>query len=106
MSVITDKRLDELLLQSPAERITKEYMDSRIRATSFLRMPMTPTVTVATIELDNGYSVRGESACVNIENYNQEIGEKVAYDNAYSKLWSVFGFLLAEKNFIQKKGAE
>ena len=47
--------------------------------------------------LDNGFSVSGESACVNPENYNQQIGEKIAFDNAFRQLWPLFGFLLAEK---------
>jgi hypothetical protein len=47
------------------------------------------TVTVCSIKLDNGYSVRGESACVNPENYNREIGEKIAYDNAFSCCGSI-----------------
>jgi Phage protein (N4 Gp49/phage Sf6 gene 66) family len=58
-------------------------------------------VTIGSITLDNGYSVRGESACVNPENYNQQIGEKIAYDNAFRQLWPLFGFLLAEKNKLK-----
>lgn len=94
--LIDDERLDELLAASPAERITKEYIQGRIADKQFTRL--LPTVTVCSIVLDNGYSVRGESACVNLENYNQEIGERIAYDNAFDKLWALFGFLLAEKN--------
>lgn len=95
-TMIDDKKLDELLAASPAERVTKEYIESRIADKQFTRL--LPTVTICSIVLDNGYSVRGESACVNPENYNQEIGERIAYDNAFDKLWSLFGFLLAEKN--------
>ena len=93
MELITDKKLDELLAASPAERVTKEYIESRIASTEFHRIG--ETVTLCNITLDNGFSVRGESACVNPENYNQQIGEKIAYDNAFRLLWSPFGFLLA-----------
>lgn len=106
-NVITNERLDELLAASPAERVTKEYMESRIAVTSFHKIEdanspvvVAPTATICNILLDNGYSVRGESACVNVANYNQEIGEKVAYDQAFTKLWPLFGFLLAEKNHL------
>jgi len=54
------------------------------------------TVTICSITLDNGYSVRDESACVDPANFNREIGEKIAYDRAFNKLWQLFGFLLAE----------
>lgn len=95
--MLDDKQLGEALEKSPAPRVTKEQIDKRIAATTFTRIA--ETVTICQIVLDNGYSVRGESACVNPANYNQEIGERFAHDNAYNKLWPLFGFLLAEDNF-------
>lgn len=103
MKIITNDRLDELLAASPAERVTPDYMKSRITDTKFHKLG--PTLTHCTLHLDNKYEVTGESACVNPENYNQEIGEKIAYDNAFRQLWPLFGFLLAEKNLLNKKAA-
>lgn len=97
--LLNDNELNAALEASPAERVTKEYIERRIAETTFTRF--SDTVTIANIKLDNGYSVRGESACVNPENYNQGIGERIAADNAFDKLWPLFGFLLAEKNFQQ-----
>lgn len=97
--MLNDQELNAALEASPAERITKEYIQSRIKESFDDQLPSTPTVTIVTIVLDNGYSVRGESACVNPENYNKEIGVRIAYDNAFAKLWALFGFLLAEKNY-------
>jgi hypothetical protein len=99
MDVITNEKFEEMLAASPAERVTKEYMESRIASTEFHRPG--ETVTICSITLDNGYSVRGESACVNPENYNQQIGEKIACENAFRQLWPLFGFLLAEKNTLK-----
>lgn len=99
MELITNEKLDEMLAASPAERVTPEYMKSRITSTDFTRIG--ETVTHARIVLDNGFSVSGESACVNVANYNQQIGEKIAYDNAFRQLWPLFGFLLAEKNKLK-----
>lgn len=100
--MIDDQKLEELLQASPAPRVTKEYMESRIPVTpEFTRLGA--TVTHCRIVLDNGFSVSGESACVNPENYNQEIGEKIAYDNAFRQLWPLFGFLLAESNKLNGK---
>jgi len=48
--------------------------------------------------------VRGESACVNPANYNQQIGEHYALIDAKRKLWPLFGFLLAEDNFRGNQG--
>jgi uncharacterized protein YijF (DUF1287 family) len=99
MDSITNEKLEELLAASPAERVTPEYMKSRIADTTLTRIG--ETVTYCRIVLDNGFSVSGESACVNPENYNQQIGEKIAYDNAFRQLWPLFGFLLAEKNKLK-----
>ncbi len=101
MTTIADKELEALLTLCPAERVTKEYIDSRIKDTTFAKME--DTTTICRITLDNGYTVNGFSACVNPENYNKEIGEKIAYDNAYRELWPLFGFILAEKNKLRKE---
>lgn len=98
--MIDNEELQALLALSPAQRVTPELMEGRIVDTRFDRY--SETITICQITLDNGFSVRGESACVNPENYNQEIGEKIAYDNAFRQLWPLFGFLLAETNFIVK----
>ena len=98
--MLNDRELDEALWKSPKPRMTQEYIESRIADKKFTRL--LPTVTICSILLDNGYSVRGESACVNPENYNQQIGERIAYDDAFEKLWPLFGFLLAEKQKLSR----
>lgn len=52
--------------------------------------------TICNLYLQNGFTVRGESACVAVENFNKEIGEKIAYENAVDKVWLLEGYLLAE----------
>lgn len=59
--------------------------------------------TICNLYLQNGFTVRGESACVAIENYNKEIGEKIAYENAVDKVWILEGYLLAEDRYREKK---
>lgn len=58
--------------------------------------------TICNLYLQNGFTVRGESACVTIENYNKEIGEKIAYENAVDKVWQLEGYLLAEDRYREK----
>ena len=54
-------------------------------------------LTVCVLTLENGFNVTGESACVSPENFNKEIGEKIAKDNAINKIWSLEGYLLKEQ---------
>lgn len=98
MNVISNEQLEQKLAASPAPRVTKEQIESRIKDITYSRFD--ETVTLCNIKLDNGYSVRGESACVNLANYNEEIGNKLAFENAFGKLWPLFGFLLAESNLL------
>lgn len=107
-TLLTEGELTRALKSSPADKVTKEYMEGRIEEVIFMQMHHTKrlddTTTICTIYLDNGFSVRGESACVNPENYDKDIGEKIAYENAFKQLWPLFGFVLAEKQF--QAGAE
>lgn len=98
--MLNDQELEQKIEATTAPRVTKEQIEARISDVTFTRL--NDTVTICNIMLDNGYSVRGESACVNPENYRQDIGERIAYDNAFQCLWPVFGFLLAEDQFRSK----
>lgn len=52
----------------------------------------------AVLTTKNGFAVTGRpSASVSPENDNQEIGEKVAYDNAFNELWPLMGYELKSK---------
>lgn len=54
-------------------------------------------LTFCVLVLRNGYTVTGESACASPENYNAEIGRRIARENAVGKVWPLLGFLLKEK---------
>jgi hypothetical protein len=53
-------------------------------------------LTVCIMTMHNGYIVTGESSCVSKENYQQELGETYAYENALDKLWALEGYLMRE----------
>lgn len=55
------------------------------------------TLTFCVLILKNGFTVTGESACASPENFDPEIGKKIAYENARNKIWMLEGYLLKEK---------
>lgn len=55
------------------------------------------TINICRIVLDNDFPTRGESARVDLANFDKKIDERIACDQAPSKLWPLFGFLLAER---------
>ena len=79
-----------------APRITPSDIDDAIKDVAFYIFPGTQ-LTVCCLTLQNGYNVTGESACASPENFNKEVGEKVAYDNARQKIWALEGYLLKQK---------
>lgn len=54
-------------------------------------------LTVCCIELPNGFTVTGESACASPENFNAELGRKIAFENAKQKVWALEGYTLRNK---------
>lgn len=99
-----DKQLDAAIAAQPYEKVTKEGMEARIKSVDYHTLPNS-TVTICNITLDNGFSVRGESACVDPRNFNMEIGRNIAHRQAFDKLWPLFGFLLSEVRLLRAKGA-
>lgn len=51
-------------------------------------------LTFCVLVLRNGFTVTGESACASPENFNAEIGRKVARANAVAKVWPLMGYEL------------
>ena len=54
-------------------------------------------LTFCVLVLRNGFTVTGESACASPENFDAELGRKIARQNAINKVWPLLGFLLKEK---------
>ena len=76
-----------------APRVTPERIDSIIVGEDYFIFPNT-TVTICLLKLANGFSVTGESACASPENFDQEIGRKVAKAQAREKIWALEGYAL------------
>lgn len=53
--------------------------------------------TICILTLRNGFTVTGESACASPENFNAEIGRKIARQNAVQKIWPLMGYALKER---------
>lgn len=54
-------------------------------------------LTFCVIQLSNGFTVTGESACASPENFDADIGRKIARENAIQKIWMLEGYLLKQK---------
>jgi hypothetical protein len=62
-----------------------------------------PLLTFCVLVLRNGFTVTGESACASSENFDAEIGRKIARQNAVAKIWPLEGYLLKQRLHDQQQ---
>ena len=79
-----------------APRLTPDLIDSKIEYCEYFRVTNT-TVTICAMVLKNGFTVVGKSAAVSTDNFDAELGKKIARDDAREQIWSLEGYLLKEK---------
>ena len=75
------------------------YSDDQVRGD--LKNAETPEslglLTFCVLVLKNGFTVTGESACASPENFDAEIGRKIARENAEQKIWPLMGYHLKQQ---------
>ena len=89
-----EQEIQEKGLNAP--RLNPAMIDETIQSEQYHVFPGT-TMTVCALTLRNGYIVTGESAAASPENFDKDIGRKIARDNARNKIWALEGYLLRDK---------
>lgn len=74
----------------PKYGLTPDFLKSQIDNVTFNRFGETGIQCVLTLR--NGYTVTGESGCVDPAIFDRSIGETIAYENAFDKLWQILGY--------------
>lgn len=57
----------------------------------------TALLTFCVLVLQNGFTVVGKSACASPENFDAEMGRRIARQDAVSQLWPLLGFNLKQR---------
>jgi hypothetical protein len=76
------------------DTIVGEYYAPRMQSSEH---PSISCLTICILVLRNGFTVTGESACASPENFDEELGRKIARRNAESKIWALEGYQLRTK---------
>jgi hypothetical protein len=79
-----------------APRVTPDRIESVIIKEQYHVFEGT-TFTSCLLTLENGFTVHGESACASPENFDAELGRKIARENAKNKIWALEGYLLRQR---------
>lgn len=86
--------LEDRIASKPAPKVTRAQLDALIRCKTFYHHGL---LTMCVLDLQNGFTVLGQSACADERNFDAQIGEELAYLDAYSKLWPLEGYLLRQR---------
>lgn len=90
-----------------APRLSPELIDAQIVGETYFRgtdglhqtkdaWPLS-CLTICVLVLHNGFTVVGKSACASPENYDSELGMKIARDNAREQIWALEGYALRSR---------
>lgn len=89
-----EKEIQDKKLAAP--RVTPDRLEEVIVSEQY-HVFQNSTFTACLLTLQNGYTVLGESACASPENFNADLGRKIARDNAKNKIWALEGYLLRQE---------
>lgn len=79
-----------------APRLTPAGLNAKITGEQYHLFPGT-TLTVCCLTLANGFTVTGQSAAASPENFDADLGRKIARADAREKIWPLEGYLLRQQ---------
>jgi hypothetical protein len=90
-----------------APRLTTEHIDAQIaaeywgRASALFARSLPDDalkcLTIYVMTLKNGYTIIGKSACASPENYDADLGRKIAREDARRQIWALEGYVLRSR---------
>lgn len=83
-------------------KVTLEGIQAKIKGETYLVLPDGRT-TLCVLTLENGYTIKGLSACVDAAEFNLDLGRKYAFEDALRQIWPLEGYLLAENLFQEER---
>ncbi len=98
-SVETTEEMSKAVQKTP-NRVSLDSIKAKIAGVEFLYPACNTTMTIAVVQMANGFVVLGKSAPADPENFNQELGKTFAEEDAIRQLWQLEGYLLRDKLHI------
>lgn len=106
---MNNEELEQLLQDKElnAPRVTLGMINDAV-SKSFVTFTVLPntTTTICQVGLPNGFTLMGSSACISKENFNVEVGQHVALDNAKSKMWALMGYAMMDDAYNERLRGE
>ncbi|MBX3580088.1 MAG: hypothetical protein KF723_23030 [Rhizobiaceae bacterium] len=80
-----------------ADRVTLESLHAKIERIETLNPPICPHMTIAVVQLKNGFVLVGKSAPADPANFDAELGKKFATEDCIRQMWTLEGYALRER---------
>lgn len=93
--MLTNEKRDEMIADRQARTVTVKSIEDKIICQE--HPEVSGTLTICVLTMKNGFKVIGKSACAHPENFDAELGQKIAYDDAFKQIWALEGYLLREE---------
>lgn len=74
--------------------ITKAMIDEIVAKSTFEACTVFNKCTVVAMKLPNGFVLVESSACVDPENYDEEMGKRICTEKLINKVWELEGYRL------------
>lgn len=62
--------------------------------------------TYVTVQMENGFTIRESTTCVDPANYDEAIGKKICLEKIEDKIWNLLGYALQEKLYQESLNNE
>lgn len=79
-------------------KISPERLKGCVKSVSYEHLKGT-TTTVCHLTTYNGHVITATSGCLEVADFDFELGKKIAYENAIDKLWELEGYYQRTRRF-------
>jgi hypothetical protein len=87
-----------IVADKSAPRVTEESIKAKIDFVTYEVITLGATkLTLCFINMRNGFIFVGKAAPASPANFDAQVGERYAYEDAFKQIWSHEGYLLKEK---------
>ena len=81
----------------PEGRVRLGDIEAKIDSVEYHHPKVCPHMTAAFVRMDHGFVVVGKSAPAHPDNFDRELGQRLAYEDAIRQLWPLEGYALRER---------
>lgn len=83
--------------------VTQERINKILLKTEFSTQTVFGKCTVVTAKLPNGFVITESSACVDVDNYDRQLGFEICKRKIINKIWELEGYKLQQKIYKKNK---